>query len=82
MNLREFQTINAKRGRKWHHGDLNRWTYLEWAGAMCGEAGEAANYAKKMRRLEQGLRQGGGRCDHLRFIVAVRTRGRRIRNHR
>ena len=26
------------------------WNILEWCGAMCGEAGEAANVAKKMRR--------------------------------
>lgn len=55
MNLREFQEINAARGEEWHHGNLNRWSALEWAGAMCGEAGEAANYAKKMRRLELDL---------------------------
>ncbi len=29
---------------------LLSWNPLEWAGAMCGEAGEAANIAKKMRR--------------------------------
>lgn len=29
---------------------LDEWTLLEWAGAMCGEAGEAANVAKKLRR--------------------------------
>ncbi len=28
------------------------WTPLEWCGAMCGEAGEAANKAKKLRRGE------------------------------
>ena len=28
------------------------WSPLEWAGAMCGEAGEAANFCKKLRRGE------------------------------
>jgi NTP pyrophosphatase (non-canonical NTP hydrolase) len=55
MNLNAFQKINAERGRRWHRNDLNQWSLLEWAGAMCGEAGEAANYAKKIRRLEIGL---------------------------
>lgn len=32
--------------------NLNDWTPLEWAGAMCGEAGEAANIAKKLRRIQ------------------------------
>lgn len=30
--------------------DGSDWTLLEWAGAACGEAGEAANIAKKFRR--------------------------------
>lgn len=34
---------------------LAAWNALEWAGAMCGEAGEACNVAKKMRRLETGV---------------------------
>ena len=33
------------------HG-LSEWSALEWAGAMCGEAGETANLAKKLRRGE------------------------------
>ena len=28
------------------------WSPLEWAGAMCGEAGEAANLCKKLLRGE------------------------------
>jgi hypothetical protein len=55
MNLAEFQKINAERGARWHGGDLNQWSLLEWAGAMCGEAGEAANYAKKIRRIDLDL---------------------------
>lgn len=55
MNLTEFQKLNAQRAEKWHHGDLNQWSLLEWMGAMCGESGEAANVAKKIRRLELSL---------------------------
>jgi len=29
---------------------LGEWSVLEWAGAAAGEAGEAANVAKKIRR--------------------------------
>ena len=55
MNLDEFQAVNAHRGRRWHQGDLSQWSVLEWAGAMAGEAGEAANAAKKLRRLDLAL---------------------------
>lgn len=55
MNLDQFQAVNAERGRRWHQGDLSQWSPLEWAGAMAGEAGEAANAAKKLRRLDLAL---------------------------
>lgn len=28
---------------------------MEWAGAMAGEAGEACNAAKKLKRIEDGI---------------------------
>lgn len=49
-----MQTINKQRADRWHGGDFRAWSALEWAGAMCGEAGEAANVAKKLRRIETG----------------------------
>ena len=55
FDLNKFQAINAVRGCRWHQGDTSQWTPLEWAGAMCGEAGEAANAAKKLRRLDLHL---------------------------
>ena len=30
--------------------DCKTWNALEWAGALCGEAGELANFAKKQVR--------------------------------
>lgn len=55
MDIDRFQQTNAIRGSRWHQGDLTQWSELEWAGAMCGEAGEAANVAKKIRRLSLSL---------------------------
>jgi len=46
--LPEFK--NAKGATAHKKSDGSDWTLLEWAGAMCGEAGEAANVAKKLRR--------------------------------
>jgi len=52
MNIRELQRISAERceAPSGFNSAISSWTILEWAGAMCGEAGEAANVAKKIRR--------------------------------
>lgn len=52
ISINVLQEINARRAERWHEGSIKQWNALEWAGAMCGEAGEAANAAKKLRRLE------------------------------
>jgi len=54
MNINKFQKINAKRAKIWHSDISRPWSLLEWAGAMCGESGEAANFAKKILRIELG----------------------------
>ena len=54
-SIREIQVISRERANRWHHGDFQNWSTLEWAGAMCGEAGEAANIAKKLKRIEDNL---------------------------
>jgi len=55
MDISKFQEINAIRAKRWHNEGSTNWTLLEWAGAMCGESGEAANFAKKIRRLDMNL---------------------------
>jgi NTP pyrophosphatase (non-canonical NTP hydrolase) len=54
-SIADIQRINVDRANRWHAGDFHQWSVLEWAGAMCGEAGEAANVAKKLRRYELEL---------------------------
>lgn len=54
VTIRDIQTINRERANRWHGGDFREWSGLEWAGALCGEAGEAANVCKKLRRIETG----------------------------
>lgn len=54
LTFRVVSNINAKRSDIWHPPG-KEWSLLEWAGAMCGEAGEAANEAKKIRRIEMDL---------------------------
>lgn len=55
LSLARMQHVNEQRMVRWHHGGKRDWSVLEWAGAMCGEAGEAANVAKKMLRIELDL---------------------------
>ena len=53
MDITEFQKMNESRKLHWHARDT--WSFAEWTNAMCGEAGEAANIAKKLLRLEDEL---------------------------
>jgi NTP pyrophosphatase (non-canonical NTP hydrolase) len=69
--IASISTINRKRARRWHPKGIEDWTILEWAGAMAGEAGEAANAAKKVRRLEQRLRQRKGPVDMASAIAKL-----------
>ena len=55
LTLLVIQRINEGRARRWHNGNLHEWNPLEWAGAMAGEAGEACNAAKKLRRMVLGI---------------------------
>lgn len=50
LTYREFQRINAVRCKAGFKSSVDDWNPLEWAGAICGEAGELANLCKKIRR--------------------------------
>ncbi len=56
MNLLELREMNIKRCEESYHS-LNRWNSMEWACAMAGEAGEACNAIKKLRRLVDDMAQ-------------------------
>lgn len=64
--LARLRVLNLNRVELFGH-KLEDWNELEWAGAMCGEAGEAANIAKKIRRVEQGcdVNTGGDSIEDL-----------------
>lgn len=49
---------NASRKERWHR-DIRGWTGADWGNAMAGEAGEACNLVKKLRRHETSLTVGG-----------------------
>lgn len=66
LTFDEVSTINRARCARWHPGypgyayaeGLAVWTGADWSNAMCGEAGEAANVVKKLRRIESGADRG------------------------
>lgn len=52
----ELRLQNLARCERWHKGGIldPSWTGADWSNAMCGEAGEAANVVKKLRRIDTG----------------------------
>jgi NTP pyrophosphatase (non-canonical NTP hydrolase) len=55
--LQHLQHVSKNRADRWHdtgHPEA-KWSLLEWAGAMCGESGEAANVAKKIKRIDSRM---------------------------
>lgn len=50
MDLRDLREQNISRANRWHGENSDTWTLADWSNAMCGEAGEAANIVKKIRR--------------------------------
>lgn len=54
LNFTELRAANAARCGRWHQGGIEEWSVADWAVAMVGEAGEACNAIKKLRRIETG----------------------------
>lgn len=59
LTFENLSTTNAARCQRWHGPDWtgpeDSWTLADWSNAMNGEAGEAANIVKKIRRVDSGL---------------------------
>jgi NTP pyrophosphatase (non-canonical NTP hydrolase) len=57
LTFAQVSDVNRQRCTRWHGGfpREDEWTGADWSNAMCGEAGEAANVVKKLRRLETGI---------------------------
>lgn len=56
LTFAALMDIDVERCRRWHPGfpDDEKWTLADWSNAMAGEAGEACNVVKKIRRHETG----------------------------
>lgn len=56
LRLDDLRVTNLSRCVRWHPGfPDDDWTGADWSNAMQGEAGEAGNVVKKLRRKEFGL---------------------------
>jgi NTP pyrophosphatase (non-canonical NTP hydrolase) len=58
LTFKEVAKVNASRCNRWHKGfpiNEDGWNGADWSNAMQGEAGEAGNVVKKLRRLDCGL---------------------------
>lgn len=53
LSLQSLREAGVRRCEESFRG-LNAWSPLEWAGSMAGEAGEACNLAKKLKRFDEG----------------------------
>ena len=60
LTFRDLRTQNVDRCKLWHPGfpkaNAGGWSGADWSNAMAGEAGEACNVVKKLRRREIGTR--------------------------
>lgn len=57
MNMRDFSVINKRRceaSNGFNH-KLRDWSLSDWMTACVGELGEAANIAKKLNRVRDGI---------------------------
>lgn len=56
LTFAKVSRVNRERAARWHPGYPidDTWSGADWSNAMCGEAGEAANVVKKLRRIETG----------------------------
>lgn len=55
LTIDRISVASVSRTGRWHTGGITDWSELEWAGAMAGEAGEACNAAKKLKRITDGI---------------------------
>lgn len=55
LTFAKLTRVNYARCKRWHPGGIDEWSPSDWAVAMVGEAGEACNAIKKLRRVEGNI---------------------------
>lgn len=56
MNLKSFSKANYERCVNGFEHQINNWSLSDWFTAVMGELGEAANIAKKLNRVRDGIK--------------------------
>ena len=72
MNFKEFSIFNRRRCEAPHgfNHPLSGWTLSDWMTATMGELGEAANVAKKLNRVRDGISGNSETPEQLREMLA------------
>lgn len=72
MNVEEFSRLNRERceAKNGFNHSLNSWSLSDWFTAALGELGEAANVAKKLNRVRDGVRGNRETVPELRAALA------------
>jgi NTP pyrophosphatase (non-canonical NTP hydrolase) len=72
MNFRDFSVLNRRRCESpngFNH-QLSSWSLSDWITATVGELGEAANIAKKLNRVRDGVPGNSETPEQLRAALA------------
>jgi NTP pyrophosphatase (non-canonical NTP hydrolase) len=72
MDLKLFRKINVERSEapEGYNHNLKDWNVNDWMVAIMGELGEAANFAKKIQRINQGINLQPGQEDDVNVLYA------------
>ena len=72
MHMRDFSVFNRRRceSKKGFNHLVSDWSLSDWITAVTGELGEAANVAKKLNRVRDGIPGNSETPDQLRAMLA------------
>lgn len=72
MQFRDFSIFNRRRceAASGFHHPLHSWSLSDWFTAVTGELGEAANVAKKLNRVRDGIPGNTQTPDELKAALA------------
>lgn len=59
LTFARLSQANLERALRWHPRGIDEWSVNDWLCALGGEAGEALNAGKKLRRLHSQIQQHG-----------------------
>lgn len=70
MDMKFFSEFNRRRCLHGFQHALKSWSLSDWMTATVGELGEAANVAKKLNRVRDGIPGNKETADQLREMLA------------